>query len=100
MNEASPWVKVNSSRNQDEPIWSNNVNFETLPGEYEERASDADFIDKSAVLLFLNLLGIVFSLSRRFPLKDTGRKLAHLGRKLRSRQSISEELSRRIEGDQ
>ncbi len=52
-----------------------------------------------AMLLFLNLLGIVFSLSRRFFLKDTGRKLAHLERQLRSRQSISEELSRRIEGD-
>jgi hypothetical protein len=53
-----------------------------------------------ASLLFLNLLAIVFSVSRRFFLKDTGRKLAHLEHQLRSGQSISEELSRRIEGDE
>ena len=55
---------------------------------------------KFAAALFFNLLAGVFSLSRRFFLKDTGRKLAHLERQLRSRQSISEELSERIRGEE
>ena len=49
-----------------------------------------------AALVFLNLLGAVYSLNRRFFLRDTGRKLSHLDRQLRSRESISHELSRRI----
>jgi hypothetical protein len=53
-----------------------------------------------SALLFTNLLAGIFALSRRFFLKDTGRKLAHLEHQLRSRQSISDELSRRIEEEQ
>jgi hypothetical protein len=53
-----------------------------------------------ASLLFLNLLAGTFTVSRRFFLKDTGRKLAHLEKQLRSRQSISEELSERIAGEE
>ncbi len=49
-----------------------------------------------ALVFFVNILAIVFSISRRFFLKDTGRKLAHLERQLRSPQSISEELTQRI----
>jgi MFS-type transporter involved in bile tolerance (Atg22 family) len=49
-----------------------------------------------AALLFCNLLAGIFALSRRFFLKDTGRKLAHLEKQLRSRASISEELTQRI----
>jgi len=49
-----------------------------------------------AALLFANLLAAFFALGRRFFLKDTGKKLAHLEKQLRSRESISEELTRRI----
>ena len=46
--------------------------------------------------LFVNLLAGFFLLSRRLLLKDTGQKLAHIEKQLRGRESISEELSRRI----
>ena len=46
--------------------------------------------------LFVNLLAGFFVLTRRLFLKDTGQKLAHLEKQLRGRESISEELSRRI----
>ena len=51
-------------------------------------------------LLFANVFAAAFALNRKFFLKDTGSKLAHLEKQLRSRQSISEELSRRIAGDE
>jgi hypothetical protein len=51
-------------------------------------------------LLFANLLAGIFALSRRFFLKDTGRKLAHLEKQLRSPQSISAELTRKIRGEE
>jgi len=46
--------------------------------------------------LFVNLLAGFFVLSRWLLLKDTGQKLAHIEKQLRGRESISEELSRRI----
>ena len=49
-----------------------------------------------SVVLFFNLLAGFFVLTRRLLLKDTGQKLAHLEKQLRGRESISEELSRRI----
>ena len=49
-----------------------------------------------SAVLFLNLLAGFFVLTRRLLLKDTGQKLAHLEKQLRGRESISEELSRRI----
>ena len=49
-----------------------------------------------SVVLFLNLLAGFFVLTRRLLLKDTGQKLAHLEKQLRGRESISDELSRRI----
>ena len=49
-----------------------------------------------SVVLFLNLLAGFFVLTRRLLLKDTGQKLAHLEKQLRGRESISEQLSRRI----
>ena len=49
-----------------------------------------------SVVLFLYLLAAFFVLTRRLLLKDTGQKLAHLEKQLRGRESISEELSRRI----
>jgi hypothetical protein len=49
-----------------------------------------------AGLLFVNLLAGIFALSRHLFLKDTGDKLAHLEKQLRGRETISEELTRRI----
>ena len=36
----------------------------------------------AAAVLFLNLIALLFTLGRRFFLKDTGRKLAHFDREL------------------
>ena len=47
--------------------------------------------------LFLNLFSGVYLACRKLFLKDTGRKLVHLEKQLRSGQSISEELSRYLE---
>lgn len=49
-----------------------------------------------AAVLFGNLLAAFSLLSRRLLLKNTGEKLAHLEKQLRSGRSISEELSRKI----
>ena len=49
-----------------------------------------------SVVLFLNLLAGFFVLTRRLLLKDTGQKLAHIEKQLRGRESISEELRRRL----
>jgi hypothetical protein len=46
--------------------------------------------------LFVNVFAAVYAASRKLFLKDTGRKLAHLEKQLRSDESISEELSRRL----
>ena len=53
-----------------------------------------------SLVLFLNLPAGVFVLSRRLFLKDTGEKLAHLEKQLRSGGSISDELSRRLQEEQ
>jgi hypothetical protein len=50
-----------------------------------------------AAALFVNLFAALYALGRRLFLKDTGRKLAHLEKQLRTGASISEELSRRLE---
>lgn len=47
--------------------------------------------------LFVNLFAAVYGASRTFFLKDTGRKLAHLEKQLRTGSSISDELSRRLQ---
>ena len=49
-----------------------------------------------ALALFINLFAAVYLVSRKVFLKDTGKKLAHLEKQLRSGPSISEELSRRL----
>jgi hypothetical protein len=49
-----------------------------------------------AVVLFLNLFAACYLIGRKLFLKDTGRKLAHLEKQLRSGTSFSEELSRRL----
>lgn len=50
-----------------------------------------------AAALFVNLFAGIWWLCRTLFLKDTGRKLAHLEKQLRGRESILEELGRRLE---
>ena len=49
-----------------------------------------------AAALFLNLASAVYLICRKLLLKDTGRKLAHVEKQLRTGASFSEELSRRL----
>ena len=49
-----------------------------------------------AAALFVNVFAALYAIGRKLFLKDTGRKLAHLEKELRSG-SISEELSRRLQ---
>lgn len=49
-----------------------------------------------AGLLFLNLFALMYIVVRKIYLQDTGRKLAHLEKQIRSGESISDELSRRL----
>jgi hypothetical protein len=49
-----------------------------------------------AVTLFLNLFTALYVLCRKLFLKDTGRKLSHLEKQVRTGATISEELSRRL----
>jgi hypothetical protein len=46
---------------------------------------------------FLNLFAAVYMTCRKLFLKDTGRKLAHLEKQLRTDASLSEELSQRLQ---
>jgi hypothetical protein len=48
------------------------------------------------VVLFINLFAAIYTITRKLFLKDTGRKLAHLEKQLRTDESVSEELSRRL----
>ena len=50
-----------------------------------------------AAALFVNVFASLYAIGRKLFLKDTGRKLAHLEKQLRTGASISEELSRRLE---
>jgi hypothetical protein len=50
-----------------------------------------------AVALFVNVFAGFYLLCRKLFLKDTGRKLAHLDKQLRTGGTISEELSRRLQ---
>lgn len=49
-----------------------------------------------AATLFFNLFALIYLFVRKLLLKETGRKLAHVEKQLRSGDSISEELSRRL----
>jgi len=46
--------------------------------------------------LFLNLFAAIYTVCRKLFLKDTGRKLAHLEKQLRTGGSLSDELTRRL----
>jgi hypothetical protein len=50
-----------------------------------------------AAALFVNIFAALYAVGRKLFLKDTGRKLAHLEKQLRTGTSISEELSRRLQ---
>lgn len=50
-----------------------------------------------AALLFFNLFALLYFVVRKLLLKETGRKLAHVEKQLRTGESISAELSRRLE---
>ena len=49
-----------------------------------------------ATLLFLNIYAALYFAVRKLLLKETGRKLAHVEKQLRTGQSISEELTDRL----
>jgi hypothetical protein len=49
-----------------------------------------------AAVLFINIYSAVYFGARKLLLKETGRKLAHLEKQLRTGQSISEELTERL----
>ncbi len=46
--------------------------------------------------LFFNLFALIYLFVRKLLLKETGKKLAHIEKQLRTGESISEELSRRL----
>jgi len=50
-----------------------------------------------AAALSVNVFSAIYAIGRKLFLKDTGRKLAHLEKQLRTGASLSEELSRRLE---
>ena len=50
-----------------------------------------------AGIVFINLTAFFYGVNRLFFLKDTGRKLAHVEKQLRSRSTIVKELSDRLE---
>lgn len=56
----------------------------------------AHVIAAFAATLFVNLFAAVYMFCRVFLLKDTGRKLAHLEKQLRTGTSLSDELTRRL----
>jgi signal transduction histidine kinase len=50
----------------------------------------------SVLVVFLNLFGLIYSLTRSLFLKDTGRKLAHVDRQLRTPDTVVRDLSERL----
>ena len=51
-----------------------------------------------AAVFFLNAFAGIYAVSRKLFLKDTGRKLAHLERQLRSGDGVAEDLSKWLKG--
>jgi hypothetical protein len=54
----------------------------------------------SAVVLFVNLFALFYVTGRQLFLKDTGRKLAHVERQLRTGDTIVRDLSERLAQDE
>ena len=59
-----------------------------------------DVIVGGAFILFLNLFAFFYLATRGLFLKETGRKLAHVERQLRTGDSIVRDLSERLAKDQ
>jgi hypothetical protein len=59
-----------------------------------------DVIVGSAIVLFLNLFAGFYLAARGLFLKETGRKLAHVERQLRTGDAIVRDLSERLAKDQ
>jgi hypothetical protein len=55
-----------------------------------------DTIALFTLALFVNIFAVIYAVSRKVFLKDTGRKLAHVEKQLRTGTTISEELSERL----
>ena len=53
----------------------------------------------SLVVVFLNLFAFFYAINRRLFLKDTGRKLAHVDKQLRTADTIVQDLSERLSRD-
>jgi hypothetical protein len=49
---------------------------------------------------FVNLFAVFYTVTRRLFLKDTGRKLAHVDRQLLTRDTIVQDLSDRLSGEE
>lgn len=49
-----------------------------------------------SVALFLNLFAATYLVNRKLFLKDTGRKLVHIEKQIRTGSTISDELSQRL----
>lgn len=52
------------------------------------------------LVLFVNMFAAVYLVGRRLLLKDTGRKLAHVERQLRTRDTIVRDLSERLTAEE
>jgi hypothetical protein len=50
----------------------------------------------SVVVIFLNLFGLFYTLTRSLFLKETGRKLAHVERQLKTPDTVVRDLSERL----
>jgi hypothetical protein len=48
------------------------------------------------LVVYVNLFALIFAIARRLLLKDTGRKLAHVERQLRTSHTIVRDLSERL----
>lgn len=54
----------------------------------------------AALVVFVNLFALAYSLTRRLFLKDTGRKLAHVERQLQTGDTVVRDLSDRLEREE
>jgi hypothetical protein len=56
-------------------------------------------IASALVIVFLNLFALFYLIARALFLKDTGRKLAHVEKQLRTGDTIVRDLSERLAGE-
>ena len=58
------------------------------------------FMVLAAVVVFVNLFALVYTITRSLFLKDTGRKLAHVDKLLRTPDTVVRDLSDRLAKDE